>query len=83
MGGMRAAMVLAFGARLALTADVAAETVRMPDDSGVGKLGRELGGDPARAMKPMRGGGRSSRGAGADEAIRRGECVRPAGAGAP
>ena len=62
MGSMRAALILAFGARLALTADVAAQTVRMPDYSGEWKLNRELSDDPAQAMKQMRGGGTGSSG---------------------
>jgi hypothetical protein len=62
---MRAAMILALGARLAMTADVAAQTLTaraslpMPDYSGVWKLNRELSDDPAQAMKEMRGSGRS------------------------
>ena len=59
-------MILAFGARLALTADVAAGTLPaggnlpLPDYTGVWKLNRELSDDPAQAMKEGRGSGGSS-----------------------
>jgi hypothetical protein len=50
-------MILAFGIRLAMTADVAGAPLPLPDYSGVWKLNRDLSDDPARALKDVRGGG--------------------------
>lgn len=58
----RAAMILAFGFRLALTPAVAAATLPLPDYSGVWRLNRELSDDPAQALKDLRAGGSGSSG---------------------
>jgi hypothetical protein len=62
---MRAALILAFGFRLALAPEVAAAThsnpgVHLPDYSGSWKLNRELSDDPAQALKDWRGSGGGS-----------------------
>jgi len=55
-------MILAFGIRLAASPAVAAETLPLPDYSGVWKLNRELSDDPAQALKDMRGSSGGSSG---------------------
>jgi len=67
---MRAAPILAFGFRLALTSAGAAATlpasasITLPDFSGVWRLNRELSDDPAQALRELGGssGGSSSSG---------------------
>jgi hypothetical protein len=62
---MRAAPIVAFGFRLALTSAVAAATlpasatITLPDFSGVWRLNRDLSDDPAQALKELRGSGGS------------------------